>query len=794
MKSTALHTIARLCRNLAGEGALNRADDRELLARFTAARDEAAFAALLDRHSRLVWAVCRGLLPNDADAEDAFQATFVALFRGAARIRHTLSLAPWLHGAATRIAKKVRLAAGRRRGRERRAAKAEAASAAVSNETWEALNLAVHDEINRLPETLRAAFVLCVLEGHRHQDAAAQLGVPVGTVSARISRARNRLMAALRARDLTAVVAASVLACAAATVSAGVPPAMLHCVRRHAADGFASVSQTILHLASTVAGGTSMTGKWLGAVLTTAALLTATGGVWYASAEQQASPAPPAAGEKPAGHERRDGALPAGGRFRFGAVDRERTRTASAYSPDGRFAAVGDARGRLALWDARTGKALRTLRTEGPAVWKLGFTPDGRSLVECREKAIQFWAVPNGVAQRTDPNDFPLQALAFSPDGRNVLYGGNVFRLCDAATGKVRWRGAWFFEAGTFSADGKTLLQVSGQNLTYQDAATGEKQKTVPLKTPAPPNNGICSAMTLAPDGRRLALGMQTGHVYFCDPRTGVELKRFNAADRPAKDAPERGYLTIDGVREGVVHRLAFSPDGRWLGTGGSGGDVRLWEVATCREVLRLEGHKGWVVDLAFGADGRTLLTSAEDGQAYLWSLRPPPGEPGPRSLETLWAALAAEPARAYRALWQLSEAEGAAAFLHRKVMPARPDERLPKWIADLDDDEFGVREKAHQALAEQGKAALPALRRTLAGKPSAEQRKRIEALVQLAAAQPVRPEPLSAQELRDERAILVLEMLGTAEARRALQSLAGGAPGAPRTAAAQDALKRLGQ
>jgi RNA polymerase sigma factor (sigma-70 family) len=196
MKSTALHTIARLCRDLAGEGALDRADDVALLAREAGARDEAAFAAILERHGRLVWGVCRRLLPNDADAEDAFQATFVALFRGAARIRHTRSLAPWLHTAATRIAKKVRLAAARRRGRERRAARAEAAPAAGANETWEALHLAVHDEINRLPATLRAAFVLCVPEGHRHREAAAQLGVPVGTISARVSRARDRLMAA----------------------------------------------------------------------------------------------------------------------------------------------------------------------------------------------------------------------------------------------------------------------------------------------------------------------------------------------------------------------------------------------------------------------------------------------------------------------------------------------------------------------------------------------------------------------------------------------------------------------
>src|SRR5262249_30952071 len=155
--------------------------------------------------------------------------------------------------------------------------------------------------------------------------------------------------------------------------------------------------------------------------------------------------------------------------------------------------------------------------------------------------------------------------------------------------------------------------------------------------------------------------------------------------------------------------------------------------VATCQEVLRLNGHKGWVRDLAFGPDGRTLLTSAEDGQAYLWSLRPPPEGPGQRSLETLWDALAAEPPRAYRALWRLSETGGAAAFLRRKVLPAQSDERLTKWIADLDDDEFDVREKAQQQLAERGEAALPELRQSLAAKPSAEQRKRLEALVQLA-------------------------------------------------------------
>jgi len=84
-----------------------------LLARFVRDRDEAAFTAILDRHGRLVWGVCRGLLLNEADAEDAFQATAVALFRGAAKIRQQASLAPWLHTTATRISKKKHSAFGR---------------------------------------------------------------------------------------------------------------------------------------------------------------------------------------------------------------------------------------------------------------------------------------------------------------------------------------------------------------------------------------------------------------------------------------------------------------------------------------------------------------------------------------------------------------------------------------------------------------------------------------------------------------------------------------------------------
>ena len=330
-----------------------------------------------------------------------------------------------------------------------------------------------------------------------------------------------------------------------------------------------------------------MTGKWLSAVLVAAALLTAAGGMWYANAQQQntAAPAAPAAAknpvsqehhaaENPVGQEHRDEALPPGALFGFGTVDRDGVRTVSAYSRDGRFVAVGDDLGHLDMWDARTGKKLHVLRTEGPPVRKLAFTPDGRSLAEGRDDVIQFRAVPDGVVQHTLRHNSPPWHLAFSPDGRDMLYGCFPWHLCDPVTGQARWTKYWQLETGTFSADGKTLFIVSVHNLDFLDAASGELQKSVPLKTPAPPNCGICSDVTLSPDGRRLALGMQTGHVYFCDPRTGLELTRFHAAGPSARRTPREATSRLTASRKAWSSGLLSLPT--------ASGSARAAARATC--------------------------------------------------------------------------------------------------------------------------------------------------------------------------------------------------------------------
>jgi RNA polymerase sigma factor (sigma-70 family) len=179
-----------------------RTVDAELLRRFALHRDESAFAVLVQRHGRMVWTVCRNLLPLETDAEDAFQATFLALIRSAATIRTPGSLGSWLYGVAFRVAQKARRAAVRRRRREQTVASGEAVLP-VSAGSWDKLQAAVHLEVNRLPEKLRIAFVVCELEGTSQREAAAALGWKPGTLSARLTKARQRLLQRLAQRGIT---------------------------------------------------------------------------------------------------------------------------------------------------------------------------------------------------------------------------------------------------------------------------------------------------------------------------------------------------------------------------------------------------------------------------------------------------------------------------------------------------------------------------------------------------------------------------------------------------------------
>lgn len=209
--------------------------DADLLRRFVASRDDAAFAAVVRRHGPMVWAVCRQSVPNRADAEDVFQAVFLALSKSAKSVRRPEHLAGWLHGVAVRIAAKAKRGHSRRTTHEHRTARPEA-DAPVAAAAWDEMLAAVHAEVAALPRSLRAAFVLCDLEGATPAEAAARLGLKANTLSGQLARARRRLLDSLTKRGLGA-------ALAAIGTAAAVPPVL-------AAP--AELSANILELASEV--------------------------------------------------------------------------------------------------------------------------------------------------------------------------------------------------------------------------------------------------------------------------------------------------------------------------------------------------------------------------------------------------------------------------------------------------------------------------------------------------------------------------------------------------------------
>lgn len=210
-----------LLRSALERGATPGLTDGELVERLGGAAGEAAFAALAERHSRMVYRTCRGILRDDHDALDASQATFLILVRKGTSLRVAGSLGPWLHRVARRVALRARAEAGRRRAVERHLLAARAAGPADPD----GLAGVVHEELDRLPERFRAAVVLCDLEGHTCASAAELIGCPVGTLASRLARGRARLRARLARRGLDP--AAALPIALPGQMVAAVPPATL---------------------------------------------------------------------------------------------------------------------------------------------------------------------------------------------------------------------------------------------------------------------------------------------------------------------------------------------------------------------------------------------------------------------------------------------------------------------------------------------------------------------------------------------------------------------------------------
>jgi RNA polymerase sigma factor (sigma-70 family) len=217
-----MNKVIQHIRRVARLQAAGERTDGQLLESFVSRREAEALEALVRRHGPMVWGVCRRILRNHHDAEDAFQVTFLVLVRKASTVKPREMVGNWLYGVAHQTALKARATRAKRQMRERQVA--DMPEPAVKElDLWRDLQPVLDQELSRLPDKYRVAIVLCDLEGKTRKEAARQLGCPEGTLAARLTRGRVMLAKRLAARGLAISGGALAAMLSQQAASAGVP-------------------------------------------------------------------------------------------------------------------------------------------------------------------------------------------------------------------------------------------------------------------------------------------------------------------------------------------------------------------------------------------------------------------------------------------------------------------------------------------------------------------------------------------------------------------------------------------
>ncbi len=487
-----------------------------------------------------------------------------------------------------------------------------------------------------------------------------------------------------------------------------------------------------------------------------------------------------------------------------------------AYSPDGKSLAVVSGHlttaGTLTVWDL-TGQTQRFRKSENKGLRCVTYSPDGKTLaIACYEGTVKLLNPMTGKeisVLRGHTNG--VNCIAFSPDGKRLASSSldKTAKIWDLATGKEKLALTGHKEyvlSIAFSPDGKLLATSSGSSTNAQtggeikiwDAEIGkEKADLEHQKLPV-------ESVAFSPDGKTIATTGWDG---------GIKIWLV-----------ESGKEQLSTQVSGSVMACNFSADGKVLATAchlsqSGAGEAKLWEVAAGREIASFS-HPGQVWMVRFSPDGKTLATCAWDRTVRFWELaskqerlvlqaagnnayevkaiapqsaikRPAPIT---KDLEAIWTDLAGSDAkRAYQGILTLARSEKEALpFLKdhllnlkdEKPKPADP-QLVAKLIANLDNDDPDVRDKATEDLKQLGKAAEPALREALMARTSAEVRVRLELLLD-------KVPGVQGESLRIVRATEALEFSGSAEARALLGTLAKEALKAELSAEAKASLERL--
>jgi WD40 repeat protein len=470
----------------------------------------------------------------------------------------------------------------------------------------------------------------------------------------------------------------------------------------------------------------------------------------------------------------------------------------TAITPDGRTIVTASGPD-LYLWDAASGRLRKRLQGHHDYINGLELIDGGRKAVTSayQEGNLRVWdLVAEKEAYRIESADKANILQAVSPDGKTIAVGGSnsLTVLFDTRTGKeiqrLEGHGKFNDYGAAFTPDGRMLVVwYCDDNMVYLwDLASGKKVREFAFIDGDPPQPNPAGGRpvyfaAVSPDGRLIVFGSQS--------------RFFEVRDLATGEALYRETKLPDGVCP-----VTFSPDSRLLAWSGWWNDptIHVVEIATGKDRRRFAGHTGRVLSLSFSADGTKLVSGSGDTTALVWDVTGKRtasadwSKPlSAKELEAAWEDLAsADSARAFDTIRRLSAApkEPIALFRqHLKSVAPVDEKRLARLIADLDSDDFAVREQATQELDALGEAAVDAYRKALQGNPSIESRRRLERLLSKQLRETGRPSP---ERLRTLRALEVLERAGTTEARQLLTNLAKGAPGAWLTREANASLERV--
>jgi RNA polymerase sigma factor (sigma-70 family) len=641
MAKRPLSNVVRHLRRIALLQECERLKDEQLLEGFVVHRDEGAFAALVKRHGPMILGICRRVLSNHHDAEDALQATFLVLVRKAASIRKRELLANWLYGVAYRTALQARKVSARRTAKERQVGEM-ARNQATEDDAMRELLPVLDQELSRLPDMFRVAIILCDLEGKTRKEAARQVRIPEATLSTRLARARAMLAKRLARHGKSLSSGALVVGITQDTASASVPSSLVISIVKAAALYAAGNKVTAGAISAEVAALTEGVVKAMllsklkhGAVLVLTLTLLASGGGLAARharevmseesgplAATNQQPAeklqPNPAKEKQPPTDLYGDPLPDGAISRLGTVRLRHSESVNwlQFTPDGK-SLVSQSRDGVAIWQADTGKQIHFfpfdkragLPDEGASISR-----DGKLLAMSGKSGAYIHDIATGKhVQTIGTSEVGLTQL--SPDGK-ILAVQNAtqpwpFELWDIASGKMLHSGGADgsnFRILLFSPDGKTLVTAGfivlktppqpDNKISFFDAATGKKLRELPLGTAIP------YKLALSPDGKHLAFlcfgedWQMTNRIHVWDIAAAKEIRQLVPA---VKNHSEPRYEMA----------IAFAPDGRTLyAAGGAAHTLTIWNPFTGKELLHVGTEFGHCSVLAVAADNKTVASA----------------------------------------------------------------------------------------------------------------------------------------------------------------------------------------